>query len=150
MKKVLLFSVLTALLSSCSPKVTTLYYWGGGNYQCSMYEAFAYLSYDKQTHKNLCRLICVYEDMVSRPIGTRQVPPPGICAEYGYLLLQPQTAEIFLETASYKQKKAFGEQPSYEALFKERGREMFEKEMELYPESVPFIKPLFEKLIKQQ
>ena len=85
--------------------------------------------------------------MVTNPGGTRQVPPPGICAEYGYLLLQPETADTFMNNATSAQKKLFLSQ-DYNALFLERGKEMLEKEIEYYPESAKFIRPLIKKLVR--
>lgn len=146
MKKLALAALTVVLLSSCGA-ANSLYYWGGTRGETTAYEKLAYQSYDKQTPKSICGLIAVYEEMVIKPGGTRRVPPPGICAEYGYLLLQPETAAIFLDNATAAQKKLFGS-GDYETLFMERGREMLRKEMELYPESVRFIEPLIKKLAR--
>lgn len=145
MKKILILFIVALFATSCG--VQSLYYWGGEQKGTTKYENLAYLSYDKQTPESICNLICVYEDMVTKPSGIRQVPPPGICAEYGYLLLLPQTAEIFMEHASSSQKKIFNTS-DYVTTFRERGEEMMKKEMELYPESIQFIKPIFIKLTK--
>lgn len=91
----------------------------------------------------------MYEDMVSNPGGKRMIPPPGICAEFGYLLLQPETAQIFAEYATYSQKNKF-EYSDYSISFPEKGKKMLEKEIELYPESIKFIKPLIDKFCKQE
>lgn len=146
MKKVLVLMLSVLMLSSCG-MTSTLYYWGGTQNGTTAYENLAYKSYDKQTPKSICDLVVVYERMVSNPGGTRQVPPPGICAEYGYLLLQPETAETFLNNATYTQKQLF-KTDNYSVLFQERGKEMLEKEIELYPESARFIKPLIKKLAR--
>lgn len=146
MKKVLVLMLSVLMLSSCG-MTSTLYYWGGTQNGTTAYENLAYRSYDKQTPKSICDLVVVYERMVSNPGGTRQVPPPGICAEYGYLLLQPETAETFLNNATYTQKQLF-KTDNYSVLFQERGKEMLEKEIELYPESARFIKPLIKKLAR--
>lgn len=143
MKKILLLSIAFFILSSCG--TPSLYYWGGVYNGATKYENLAYLSYDKQTNESICKLICTYEDMITNPTGTRKMPPPGICAEYGYLLLQPRTAEIFLKTATSAQKKIF-KNSDYVVLFRERGEEMMKMEMEFYPESIQFIKPLYKKL----
>ena len=111
------------------------------------YENLAYQSYDKQTPKSICDLVVVYENMVTHPGGTRQVPPPGICAEYGYLLLQPETATTFMNNATPSQKRIF-KRSDYDAFFLERGQEMLKKEMELYPESAQFIAPLIKKFAR--
>lgn len=146
MKKVLVLMLSVMMLSSCG-MTSSLYYWGGTQNGTTAYENLAYQSYDKQTPKSICDLVVVYERMVSNPGGTRQVPPPGICAEYGYLLLQPETAETFLNNATYTQKRLF-KTDNYSVLFQERGKEMLEKEIELYPESARFIKPLIKKLAR--
>ena len=146
MKKELVLMLSVLMLSSCG-MTSTLYYWGGTQNGTTAYENLAYQSYDKQTPKSICDLVVVYEKMVSNPGGTRQVPPPGICAEYGYLLLQPETAETFLNNATYTQKQLF-KTDNYSVLFQERGKEMLEKEIELYPESARFIKPLIKKLAR--
>ncbi len=148
MRKLIVAAAAAVILSSCG--VTTpssLYYWGGAQNGTTAYENLAYQSYDKQTPKSICNLVAVYEGMVSHPGGARQVPPPGICAEYGYLLLQPETATAFLNNATAAQKKLFGSE-DYATLFTERGKEMLQKEIELYPESAKFIEPLIKKLVK--
>lgn len=146
MKKVI-FIVLTAVLLSSCGITNSLYYWGGQASGTTAYENLAYNSYDKQTPKSLCELICVYEKMVSNPGGTRQVPPPGICAEYGYMLLNPETAETFMNNATVSQKRLF-EGTDYSLIFRERGEEMLKKEIEYYPESAKFIEPLIKKLAR--
>ncbi len=85
--------------------------------------------------------------MVRNPGGSRQIPPPGICAEYGYLILQPTTAATFAEYATKRQKSLF-QGSDYAALFNERGKELLNKEIELYPESSLFILPLLKKLAR--
>lgn len=146
MKKTIVFLIALMLLSSCG-MTNTLYYWGGTQNGTTAYENLAYQSYDKQTPASICNLVAVYENMVTNPGGTRQVPPPGICAEYGYLLLQPETAETFLNNATPSQKRLF-ESDDYSALFLDRGKEMLQKEIELYPESAIFIEPLIKKLAR--
>lgn len=143
MKKSLIFIVACLILSSC---VTTssLYYWGGESNDVTLYESLAYKTYDKQTPESICKLVVAYEDIVQHPVGSRQMPPPGICAEYGYLLLQPETAGIFAMYATDKQKRSFGG-TDYILIFRQKGEEMMKKEMELYPESATFIAPLIKR-----
>ncbi len=138
--------VAATCLTSCGT-ASTLYYWGGTQNGTTAYENLAYQSYDKQTPASICNLVAVYERMVSNPGGIRRVPPPGICAEYGYLLLQPETASTFLENASPSQKRLF-KTDDYGVLFPEKGKEMLEKEIEYYPESAQFIEPLIKKLAR--
>ena len=71
--------------------------------------------------------------------------PPGIYAEYGYLLLQPATADAFLNHATAKQRKLF-KSSDFGTFFPEHGVEMLQKEIEHYPESEKFIKPLLERI----
>jgi len=146
MKKIGLFIVILSIAVSCSPAAKTLYYWGGAqNTTVSMYETAMYSNFDKQTPETVCNLVCVYEDMVSNPGGQRKVIPPGICAEYAYLLALPETAKYFAETATRKQRKLF-ERDDYDLLFKEKSEELFEKELELYPESATFLQPIIKKM----
>jgi hypothetical protein len=146
MKKLALIAMAVLLLASCA--TPRLYYWGSNsslNDDTSAYEEILYNNYDKQTPESLCALVCLYEDMVSHPGGTRNVVPPGIYAEYGYLLLQPATADAFLNHATAKQRKLF-KSSDFGTFFPEHGVEMLQKEIELYPESEKFIKPLLERI----
>lgn len=146
MKKYIIAAATVLLLSSCA--APRMYYWGSSpntDNGTSKYEQLAYRNYDKQTPESLCDLICLYEDMVTHPGGTRGVIPPGICAEYGFLLLQESTAETFMKHASKKQRKSF-ESNDYGILFAERGEKMLKMEMELYPESAKFIAPILKRL----
>lgn len=137
-----LFSIIC--IYSCSVP-TNLYYWGKVTNDTSVYENLAYRTYDKQTPKSICDLICAYEDMINNPGGIRKMPPPGICAEYGYLLLKPETVSIFNDNASSRQRKVF-KTDNLAAHFNEYGKELLSMEIQLYPESEKFIKPLLEKL----
>ena len=146
MKKLLILSLVTFCLVSCGI-TSPLYYWGGVQNGATAYEHLAYKNYDKQTPESLCKLICMYEDIVSNPGGTRRMPPPGICAEYGYMLIIPENAVIFAEHATAMQKRVFGS-GDYASFFPEKGKELLQREIELYPESARFIAPLIERLCK--
>lgn len=146
MRKVVILIISVVMLSSCGV-TNSLYYWGGQSSGTTAYENLAYNTYDKQTPKSICELVCVYEKMVSKPGGTRAVPPPGICAEYGYMLLKPETAETFMNNATAAQKRMF-DGTDYSVIFRERGEEMLKKEIEFYPESAKFIEPLIKKLAR--
>lgn len=141
--------LLVLLLSGCaafvSCGVTTLYDWGGGG-DVSNYERLAYKDYKTQTPEAVCKLLCLYEKMLTNPGGSRRMPPPGICAEYGYLLLLPGTADIFEKNATPAQRKMFPVTDDYGELFRKMGKEMLQHEIELYPESKVFIGPLIRKL----
>lgn len=144
MRKLFLLILFAFCLTSCG---TSLYYWGGTMNGATEYEHLAYKNYSKQTPESICRLICMYEDIVTYPGGSRKVPPPGICAEYGYLLLKPETAGVFANHATSMQKKTF-ETADYATFFPEKGKQLMLKEIELYPESAKFIAPLIERLSK--
>jgi len=53
--------------------------------------------------------------------------------------------KYFAETATRKQRKLF-ERDDYDLLFKEKSEELFEKELELYPESATFLQPIIKKM----
>ena len=144
MKRISIVALVTFCLTSCG-LTSSLYYWGGTQKGTTAYENLAYKNYDKQTPESICKLICMYEDIVTYPGGTRKVPPPGICAEYGYMLLVPENAEIFAKHATSMQKRTFAS-TEYATFFKEKGKLLMLKEMELYPESASFIAPLVERL----
>ena len=146
MKRILYFITLCCMVTSCGI-TSSLYYWGGMQNGATTYENLAYKKYDKQTPESLCNLICMYEDIVSNPGGTRRMPPPGICAEYGYMLLIPENAAIFAEHATALQRRTFAS-GDYASFFPEKGKELLQKEIELYPESAKFIAPLIERLCK--
>ena len=145
MKKLFYAAIVVTLLSSCGP--SRMYYWGSTpmlDNGTSRYEELAYKNYNRQTPESICELLCLYEDMVNNPGGKRGVVPPGICAEYGYLLMLPSTAETFEKYATPKQKKVFSTS-DYAGAFPKMGEEMLKKEMELYPESTKFIEPLLKR-----
>lgn len=143
MKKLLILLSAALMLASCSTTKTysELYYWGGKQKNVSTYENLSYEDYKKQTPEAVCNLLCAFHDMVNYTKSYRGVPAPGICAEYGYLLLKPTTAEYFAAAATNAQKKVFGN-VNYSEYFNGKGLEMLEKEMELYPESKAFLEPL--------
>ena len=141
MKKLFIIGLIAASLTSCS---TALYYWGSSLSGVSSYEKLSYGFYDRQTPESVCELVAMYENIINHPGGTRNCPPPGVCAEYGYLLLMPGTAETFEKYATPRQRKCFSTS-AYASSFRTLGLEMLNKEMQLYPESVEFIKPLLKK-----
>ena len=63
------------------------------------------------------------------------------------MLLIPENATIFAEHATAMQKRSFAS-GDYASFFPEKGKEMLQMEMELYPESAKFIAPLIERLCK--
>lgn len=147
MRRILILAAAVFIIASCGTSNQALYYWGGTMENTSAYDYYSYKSFKTQDGRELCNLLCTYEKMVSNPGGTRKTPPPGICAEYGYLLLQPQTAETFAQYATPEQKKIFGE--DFATVFYEKGQQLIQKEMEMYPESQVFLMPLFKKWSKR-
>ena len=147
MKKIVYLLGLVLLFSACGTTSSTLYNWGNVSGGATQYEENFYRQYKKQSAEATCAMLVLYEQLVSNPGGTRSVPPPGLCAEYAYMLILPETAETFAATASNAQKKVFASE-NYAVLFQQRAEEMFKKEMELYPESVKFLEPLVKRLTR--
>jgi hypothetical protein len=114
MRKILIISSLTILLASCStPK--PLYTW-------DKYEAKSYNYLKNSDEKSTQELIENYKSIIEKQKGTRMVPPPGVYADYGFMLLQAgKTAE---------------------------GKALLEKEVALYPESKIFIDRILKMLTK--
>ena len=105
MMKYLLILALGFCAVSCSTS-QPLYNWTG--YDDAVY------SYTKVTdEKSVERLLVIYERLIKNSGGSRNVPPPGACADYGYLLIKKGNVE--------------------------KGKELLHKEVILYPESKPFI-----------
>lgn len=128
--------VAMTFMTSCASE--RFYYWGkAASDGAFKYDEAAYNYYDKQSPQAICELIVTYEEMVSNPGGSRKMPPPGICAEYGYLLLTPDIDQIFASTATARQQRAMSRTDFYQY-----GIELMQREIELYPESAQFIKPL--------
>ena len=144
MKKFILSLFILICTTSCG--TSSLYYWGGATMQgVSAYESLSYQRADKENPKVICKVIEMYENLLAYPGGLRQVPPPGICAEYAYMLLQPEIIDLFYNNATKTQIDSFensqyGSDPSAKAI------KLLEKEIELYPESYQFVAPLLKRL----
>lgn len=143
MKKIAI--LLLALVSATSCGTTSLYYWGYTTQGASAYETLSYKRADKESPKSICKVIEMYENLLANPGGYRQVPPPGICAEYAYMLLQPETMDIFTKNATSFQRSSF-ENSIYGSSPFEKAVKLFEKEMELYPESAQFVLPILKRV----
>lgn len=105
--------LLIALCCTGCTTQKTLYSW-------SDYEKRSYSYVKDDTEKNLDELLAAYEEMINQQTGLRQTPPPGVCADYGYLLVKKgKTAE---------------------------GIQLMKKEIALYPESATFISRIIKKL----
>ncbi len=105
MKKILSVSLLTLMLCSCGGQ-KELYSWG--NYDKTSYNYLKNADEDSQQE-----LMKNYQEIINGPKKGKKNIPPGVCADYGYLLV--------------KQGKVG------------KGKEMLKKEIALYPESKIFI-----------
>jgi hypothetical protein len=111
MKKILIITFTIFVLSSCSNALYKYY-----DYDNLLY---AYGSRNI-SEKEMRKFVKKYARIVDKPKGKRELPPPGACAEYGYLLfLQGKTTEA---------------------------KEYLVKETVLYPESQTYIDALTKKL----
>lgn len=103
-RNIFIIIVSLILLASCAPQ--KLYTWGN-------YDKTSYNYLKNSDEKSIQLLIEDYQKIIDKQKGTRGVVPPGIYADYGYLLLQEGKTE--------------------------QGKNMLKKEIALYPESKIFI-----------
>jgi hypothetical protein len=102
MKKILVLAAIAGALCSCAP--AQLYNWNG--YDNAVY------SYTKSNSEESTEdLIKVYEKLIKN-FGSSNRPAPGVCADYGYLLLkkgekQKGIALLKQEIAYYPESEAF-------------------------------------------
>lgn len=105
MKNIFFLLMTVLVLTSCSTPSTQLYSWKGYN--------DAVYAYTKDSdEKSIENLLEVYQRLINKPEGSREIPPPGVCADYGYLLLQSGKTEegktlLLKETALYPESKKF-------------------------------------------
>jgi len=104
MKKILVISFLFFMLASCTTQ-KPLYTWG-------KYEITSYNYLKKADEKSIQQLIENYQQIIEKQKGTRNAIPPGVCADYGFLLLQEgKTKEgkvlLMKEIALYPESKIF-------------------------------------------
>lgn len=112
MKKTLGALSVILCLNSCAVQ-TPLYTW-------SDYNLTSYKYLKNVDDASTTTLMTTYENIINQQAGARHAVPPGIYADYGFLLLQQnRTAE---------------------------GKAMLIKEIELYPESKVFIDRVLEKI----
>lgn len=116
MKKVIIVLSCCAglLLAACST-TTTLYSWHD-------YENAAYQYQKKSTDKAYNKAMQEYLKVIEKQKGTRKTVPPGLNAEYGYML--------------------------YKAGKIEEGIKYFKQEITLYPESEIYISRIIKQLEK--
>lgn len=109
MKNIIFFLLITSLLVSCSAN-KKLYTWN--KYEDSCYK------YVKNNNDSATKdLIEAYKKIINNQKGARGIVPPGIYADYGFLLIQTNRIE--------------------------EGKLMLKKEIELYPESKIFINKIY-------
>ncbi len=112
-KNLIFLFVAVSLFVGCATSKPELYSWQG-------YEASTYTYLKNADEEALEALILSYEKIIKEQKGTRKVAPPGIYADYGFILIQN------------------GEN--------EKGQEMLQKEIETYPESRIFIERILKML----
>jgi hypothetical protein len=105
MRKTVFILGAVLLLSSCTVQQKL--------YSYADYETASYLYLKNSDEKSTQALIDNYKTIIEKQTGTRKIPPPGIYADYGYILVQSGK--------------------------KEEGKALLLKEIELYPESKIFI-----------
>jgi hypothetical protein len=114
MKKTLILVSILILVSSCTVQ-KPLYSW-------SKYDSTSYNYLKNSDEKSTQALIENYKNIIEKQTGTRNVVPPGVYADYGYILLQIGKTD--------------------------EGKELLMKEVELYPESKIFIDRILKMLEK--
>lgn len=105
MKKIIFITMSVLLLASCSTQ-QSLYSWGH-------YENASYNYLKNSDELSTQELIKTYQEIIDKQKGKRGTVPPGVYADYGFVLLQANRTE--------------------------EGKAMLLKEISLYPESKVFI-----------
>lgn len=104
MKRILLLFIFLGFVTGCTTQ-KPLYYWG--NYSSSLYK------YKKApTEENLKAHKAVLQKIIDESNNMSLRVPPGVCCEYGYLLLiegkQEEAMRYFeLEEKTYPESKPF-------------------------------------------
>lgn len=111
MKNILLVAFVATLITSCT--TTTLYSWHD-------YENVTYQYSKKRTEKLQLKVLEQYQKLTESQKGLRGVVPPGLNAEYGYLL--------------------------YMTGKPEEGLTFLKEEIKLYPESEKYISRIIKQL----
>lgn len=116
MMKITVLSVLAVLmLGSCSTSTKALYSWYN-------YEDATYRYSKKRTDELKVKVLEQYKKLVDKQKGTRGTVPPGLYAEYGYMLCMSGK--------------------------KDEGLDFLKKETQLYPESEKYISRIIKQLEK--
>lgn len=114
MRKIILSAVCVMAFASCQVQ-QSLYSWYDS-------EDATYTYTKRGTEETLTKAMAQYEKVINKQNGTRKVVPPGVNAEYGYLL--------------------------YKAGKKEEGLALLKAEIKAYPESEKFISRIINQLEK--
>lgn len=140
-KSLVIILSLILMFSSCS--TTSMYYWGPVSFSDNTtgYEKSTYNYYKYQSPESICNMIETYRDIMIKCEANERMIPPGVCADFGYILLNPENATYFDEYATKSQKRLMEG-----IIFSEYGKELLEKEIELYPESRQFIEPILKRM----
>lgn len=115
MKKIVLSALCLIALASCGTSQKPLYSWYNS-------EDATYKYTKRGTDELLEKAMEQYKKVIEKQKGTRQVVPPGVNAEYGYLL--------------------------YKAGKKDEGLALMRAEIKAYPESETFISRIINQLEK--
>jgi hypothetical protein len=104
MKKIMFISIAILLFSSCAIK-KPLYSW-------DKYGVKSYNYLKNSTDKSIQELIETYQKIIENQTGTRGIVPPGVFADYGFILLQENKTEegkalLLKEIALYPESKIF-------------------------------------------
>lgn len=115
MKKIILSAIAVFALSSCSTSTKTLYSWYD-------YEDCTYQYNKKRTDELKVKVLEQYEKMTTQQKGLRGTVPPGLFAEYGFMLCKTGKTE--------------------------EGLKYLKQEIEMYPESETYISRIIKQLEK--
>ena len=114
MKKLFLSAIVVMALASCKTQ-QPLYSWYDS-------EDATYTYTKRGTEETLTKAMAQYEKVINKQKGIRKTVPPGVNAEYGFLL--------------------------YKAGKKEEGLALLKAEIKAYPESETFISRIIKQLEK--
>lgn len=114
MRKLIISAICLIALSSCQTQ-TSLYSWYDS-------EDATYVYTKRGTEEALTKAMAQYEKVIAKQKGIRKVVPPGVNAEYGYLLCKAGKTE--------------------------EGLALLRAEIQAYPESETFISRIIKQLEK--
>lgn len=144
--KLLVVTFIFAVMFSSCTTTNSMYYWGPVSMSDNIprYEHAVYDYYKYQSPESICKMIETYQEIMIKCKANEKMIPPGICAEFGYILLNPENEAYFVEHATKSQKKMMEG-----IVFLEYGKEMIEKEVALYPEARHFLEPIIKRITNE-